>query len=63
VRDAITDEDRWWEEAASADWWAHEYGWTPDEVDALPIRVKDRLPGVARMRHELKAKREREANR
>lgn len=35
------------EETAHYHWFAERYGWTPDQVDGLPAKHKDRFPVVA----------------
>lgn len=47
--------------AAVAEWWLDRYHLTPDEVEALPLAVRDRIPGIAAIRDELKAEAERKA--
>lgn len=59
VRAALTDEDRWYEETMQYFWFAERFGWTPDQVDNMPLRVIDRLPGVAAMYDEVQAERQR----
>jgi len=51
------------EAAASYFWYADRFGWTPDQVDELPAWLRDRLPTVGAVYDEIKAERERAANR
>lgn len=62
MRAAVSDEDRWWEEASAADWWGERYGWTPEQVEALPVTLKDRMPGVAALKAELQAEKDKAAS-
>ena len=47
-----------WEAAAQYFWWAERFGWTPAQVDMLPLMVRDRMPGVARMYDEVQEERQ-----
>lgn len=37
-----------WDEAFEYIWWAERFGWTPDQVNALPDRLYVRIPLVAK---------------
>jgi hypothetical protein len=41
------------EEAAGYFFFAERFGWTPDQVDQLPVRLYDRLPAVAVIHDEV----------
>lgn len=60
VRPALTDEDRWYEETLQYFFFAERFGWTPQQTDDCPLRIIDRLPGVAQMQDEVEAERQRE---
>lgn len=60
VRAAVSDEDRWYEETWQYFFFAERFGWTPEETDNCPLRIVDRLPGVAQMYDEVEADRQRE---
>jgi len=58
VRARVSAEDELWEVTAQFFWWAERFGWTPDQVEALPLFVRERMAGVAAMHDELRAERE-----
>jgi hypothetical protein len=35
-------------------WWADRFGWTPQQVEALPVLYRDRLPHVAQIVDKLR---------
>lgn len=37
-----------WDEAFEYFWWAERFGWTPDQVDTLPVGLHARIPLVAK---------------
>ena len=44
-------------------WYADRFGWTPDQVDALPIEVATRLKPIAELYDEVVADKQRRAER
>lgn len=59
----VSVDDEALEAAAQYFWYADRFGWLPTEVEELPAWLRDRLPTVAAVHDEIKAEKEREANR
>lgn len=57
IRPATTGEDLWWEKAMVWTRIADRTGWTPDQIDALPWRYRDRVMSCFGLLDEVRAER------